>query len=39
MDDIGVEGLGENKVYTIVGEGYIHGIMDGELAKKPKVEV
>ena len=39
MGDIGVEGLGENKVYTIVGEGYIHGIMDGELAKKPEVEV
>jgi hypothetical protein len=39
MGDIGVEGLGETKLYTIVGEGYIHGIMDGELAKKPEVEV
>jgi len=39
LGDIGVEGLGATRLYALVGEAYVHGVMDGELAKKSEVEI
>jgi hypothetical protein len=34
-----VEGLGNRRCYTVVGECYVHGIMDGELIKQRNTQV
>jgi len=34
MGDIDVEGLGATRLYTLIGEAYVQGVMDGELVKK-----
>lgn len=39
MGDIGVEGLGATRLYTLIGEAYVQGVMDGELVKKSEVEI
>ncbi len=39
LGDIGVEGLRATQLYTLVGEAYVQGVMDGELVKESEVEI
>ena len=39
LGEAAVEGLGDRPCYTVIGECYVHGIMDGELVKKPDAKV
>lgn len=39
LGEAAVEGLGDRRCYTVIGECYVHGIMDGELVKKPDAKV
>jgi hypothetical protein len=39
LGEIALEGLGEQRCYAVVGEAYVHGVMDGELARDPAAEV
>jgi hypothetical protein len=39
LGEVAVEGLGDRRCYTVIGECYVHGIMDGELVKKPHAKV
>ncbi len=39
LGDIGVEGLRATQLYTLVGEAYVQGVMDGELVRESEVEI
>jgi hypothetical protein len=39
LGEAAVEGLGDRRCYRVIGECYVHGIMDGELIKQPNAQV
>ena len=39
LGEAAVEGLGDRRCYTVIGECYVHGVMDGELVNKPDAKV